>query len=58
MWSSLRDKAMEEDLTEFEKTGSLYQERFTYLYHINANIQIVLLCALILAFGDFVKIVG
>jgi len=25
VWSSLRDKAMEEDLTEFEKTGSLYQ---------------------------------
>ena len=25
LWSTLRDKAMEEDLTEFEKTGSLYQ---------------------------------
>jgi hypothetical protein len=24
-WSNLRDKANEEDLTEFEKTGSLYQ---------------------------------
>ena len=40
MWSSLRDKALEEDLTEFEKTGSLYQGRFTNQHLMNTSNQV------------------